>query len=159
MQQMREDSQMDASLEDLNALLRHQLHSLLTRLSILQGNRRAHDPVVSPALQRFNRFQQLLEQRFAQCHQVADYAAQLGYTEKSLSRAVVASSGMTAKAFIAARVVLEAKRLLVHTNLPVASIAERLGFDEATNFSKFFRREADSTPAEFRRRQLAATLA
>jgi transcriptional regulator GlxA family with amidase domain len=66
--------------------------------------------------------------------------------------------GMTAKAFIAARIVLEAKRLLVHTDLSVATIAEKLGFHEATNFSKFFRREADSTPAEFRRRQLAITL-
>ena len=34
-----------------------------------------------------------------------------------------------------------------------AAIADKLGFDEPTNFSKFFRREADDSPAEFRRRQ------
>lgn len=158
-EQMHEDSQMDASLDDANALLRHQLHSLLTRLIILQGRQQAGDPVPAPALQRYNRFRQLVEDRFAQCHQVADYARQLGYTEKSLARAVLGSTGMTAKAFIAARIVLEAKRLLVHTDLPVAGIGEKLGFDEATNFSKFFRREAGSTPAEFRRRQLATTSA
>ena len=111
---------------------------------------------MSPALQRFKRFQQLVEERFAQWHQVADYADRLGYTEKSLTRAVTASMGMTAKAFIAARVVLEAKRLLVHTDLPVATIAEKLGFDEATNFGKFFRREVGGTPAAFRRQQRAA---
>lgn len=152
-EQMREDAQLDAQLDDMHALLRHQLHALLTRLSILQGRQRAQESVISPALQRFKRFQQLVDERFAQWHQVADYASQLGYTEKSLARAVTASIGMTAKAFIAARINLEAKRLLVHTNLSVAAIAEKLGFEEATNFSKFFKREAACTPAEFRQRQ------
>lgn len=152
-EQMREDTQLDAPLDDVHALLRHQLHALLTRLSILQGRQQAQQPVISPALQRFKRFQQLVEERFAQWHQVGDYASQLGYTEKSLARAVTASMGITAKAFIAARIVLEAKRLLVHTDLSIVTIAEKLGFDEPTNFSKFFKREVDCTPAEFRRRQ------
>ncbi len=155
-QQMREDTRVDAPIDDVHALLRHQLHTLLTRLAILQGRQRAYEPVISPALQRFKRFQQLVEERFARWHQVADYASQLGYTEKSLARAVEAAMSMTAKAFIAARVSLEAKRLLVHTDLTIAGIAEKLSFDEPTNFSKFFKREAGCTPAEFRQRQRAS---
>lgn len=154
-QQMREDTLIDAPLEDVHALLRHQLHALLTRLSILQGRQQAQEPLISPASQRFKRFQQLVDERFAQWHQVADYASQLGYTEKSLARAVTAAMGITAKAFIAARINLEAKRLLVHTDMPVVTVAEKLGFEEATNFSKFFKREVGCTPAEFRRRQRA----
>ena len=157
LQQMREDTLTDALMgapqEDVHALLRHQLHTLLTRLSILHGSRQAREPLVSPASQRFQRFQQLVNARFAEWHQVADYASQLGYTEKSLARAVAAATGITAKAFIAARINLEAKRLLVHTDAPVVAIAEKLGFDEPTNFSKFFKREVACTPAEFRRRQ------
>lgn len=152
-QQMHEDTLIDAPPEDVHALLRHQLHALLMRLSILQGRQQAKEPLVSPALQRFKRFQQLVDERFAQWHQVAEYARQLGYTEKSLARAVTAAMGTTAKAFIAARINLEAKRLLVHLDMPVASIAEKLGFEEATNFSKFFKREVGCAPAEFRRRQ------
>lgn len=157
-EQMREDTQLSAPPNDVHALLHHQLYALLTRLSILQGRQQPQEPVISPALQRFKRFQQLVEERFAQWHQVADYASQLGYAEKSLARAVMASMGVTAKTFIAARIVLEAKRLLVHTDLPIAAIAEKLGFDEPTNFSKFFKREVDCTPAEFRRRQVAESL-
>ena len=157
-QQMREDTLMDvltgAPQEDVHRLLRHQLHTLLTRLSILHGRRQTQ--LVSPASQRFQRFQQLVDQRFAQWHQVAAYANQLGYSEKSLARAVAAATGMPAKAFIAARINLEAKRLLVHMDMPVTTIAEKLGFDEATNFSKFFRREVGCTPAEFRRIQRAS---
>jgi AraC-like DNA-binding protein len=155
-QQMREDTQFDAPLDDVHALLRHQLHALLMRLAILQSRQRAHEPVISPALQCFKRFQQLVEENYARWHQVAEYASQLSYTEKSLARAVEAAMGMTAKAFIAARINLEAKRLLVHTDLSIASIADKLGFEEATNFSKFFKRETGCTPAEFRQRQRAS---
>jgi AraC-like DNA-binding protein len=153
-QQMHEDALMDAPQDDVHALLRHQLHTLLTRLSILHGRQQMQEPRVSTTsqrFQRFQRFQQLVDKRFAHWHQVTDYANQLGCTEKSLARATAAAAGTTAKAFIAARINLEAKRLLAHTDLPVASIADQLGFDEATNFSKFFKREALCTPAEFRK--------
>ncbi|UKA46672.1 helix-turn-helix domain-containing protein [Xanthomonas campestris pv. campestris] len=150
--QMREDTLMLAPQEDVHALLRHQLHALLTRLSILHGRTQVRDVAVSAALRRFHRFQQLVEDRHAQWHQVANYADRLGCTEKSLARAVRSAMGTTAKTFIAARINLEAKRLLVHTSMPVAAIAEKLGFDEATNFNKFFRREVGCTPSDFRRR-------
>jgi AraC-like DNA-binding protein len=156
-EQMHADAQLEAPLDDVNALLRHQLYALLTRLCILEGRRQGQASVMSSALQRFQRFQQLVEERFAQWHQVADYADRLGYTEKSLTRALTESTGNTAKAFITARIVLEAKRLLVHTDLPVANIAERLGFDEPTNFGKFFKREAGDAPAAFRRQQRSAS--
>jgi len=151
--QMRNDTRLDGPLDVLHALLRHQLHALLARLGLLQAGRHPQQPLMSPLLQRFRRFQQLVDDRFDQWHRVKDYAQQLGYTEKSLARAVIASAGMTAKAFIAARITLEAKRLLAHTDQQVASIGDRLGFDEPTNFSKFFKREAGCTPAEFRHQQ------
>lgn len=152
-ERMDEDTALDAQREDLHLLLRHQLHALLARLNILSGRQQAQAPLASPAAQRFKRFQQLVNERFAGWHQVADYAGHLGYTEKSLARAVTAAAGTTAKAYIAARVNLEAKRLLAHTDMSVAAIAGKLGFEEATNFSKFFKREAGCAPAEFRRRQ------
>ncbi|GKS90472.1 AraC family transcriptional regulator [Acidovorax sp. SUPP2539] len=153
-QQMYEDAHLEASLDHVHALLRHQLHALLARLSLLKGRQRPLDePPVSAASQRFQRFQALVEERFANWHQVADYASHLGYTEKSLGRSLAAATGMTAKGWIAARINLEAKRLLVHTDLPIGAIANRLGFDEATNFTKFFKREVRCSPAEFRRRQ------
>lgn len=153
--QMQVDSTIDALTEDLHALLRYQLHALLSRLRLIHGRQEARDTLDSRVLQRFKRFRQTVEQCFARWHQVADYANQLGCTEKTLTRAAMAAVGMSAKVFIAARINLEAKRLLAHTDLPVALIADKLGFDEATNFSKFFKRDTGCTPAEFRRRQTA----
>ncbi len=56
------------------------------------------------------------------------------------------ATGRTAKRLIDARVVLEAQRPLVHTDLPVAAIGRMLGFSEPTNFGKFLARETGHTP-------------
>ena len=79
-----------------------------------------------------------------------DYARRLGYSESTLSRACVAAVGHTAKRAIDLRLVLEAKRLLVHSQATVVQISHQLGFSEPTNFVKFFRRLAGRTPQQFR---------
>jgi AraC-like DNA-binding protein len=150
---MKEDAGIEAPAADLNALLRHQFSALLARLSIAQGHIDPESDVTSSSVQRFKAFQQLVETRFAQWHQVAQYANHLGCSEKSLTRAALQVTGIAAKAVIAARINLEAKRLLAHSTVPATLIGERLGFDDPTHFVKFFKREAACTPGQFRRRQ------
>ena len=135
---------------DVQALLRYQFYALVTWLTVVHGERRTQDLRDSTALQRFRRFQKLVEQRFAEWNQLSNYASEIGCTEKSLARATTLAVGMSAKAFISKRINLEAKRLLAHTDMPVGVIAEKLGFQEATHFSKFFKRETCCTPKEFR---------
>lgn len=135
---------------DIQALLRYQFYALMSWLTVVHGERRTQGPGDTTALQRFKRFQKLVEQRFAEWNQISQYATELGCTEKSLTRATTLAVGMSAKAFISKRINLQAKRLLAHTDLPVGIIAEKLGFQEATHFSKFFKREARCTPKEFR---------
>lgn len=79
-----------------------------------------------------------------------DYAAALGYSPRTLTRMSLAATGRTAKQVIDDRVVLEAKRLLAHTDRPVAAIGVDLGFSEATNFVKFFIAREGSSPTTFR---------
>ncbi|MGO8092883.1 helix-turn-helix domain-containing protein [Rhizobium leguminosarum] len=100
---------------------------------------------------RFRRFKEAVDTNFFRWHQVCDYARALDSSEKTLARATLSIAGMSAKRFIVDRISLEAKRLLAYTGLPISEISSRLGFDEATNFVKFFRRETGSTPGIFRR--------
>jgi len=148
---MRLDAASDAVPKDIHALLRYQLCALLLRLTILQDRHVGTAVARSPGLQRFAGFRRLVEQNFAGWHQVSAYAAALGCTEKSLTRAALEATGQSAKSVITARIALEAKRLLVHTERPIYLIAESLGFAEATNFAKFFKRETDFTPIGFRK--------
>lgn len=148
--QMRDDSNLEAPREAKQSLLRHQLHALLVRLLVAGGtNPPGHDPM---SRQRYERWRHQLEQDFRNHHDVAHYARRLGLSERTLARVTRQFADASPKSLISARLTLEARRLLVHTDLPAASIAAELGFDEPTNFSKFFRHHVLCTPGEFRRR-------
>jgi AraC-like DNA-binding protein len=126
-------------------LLRHLLAALVLRLATVHGVE--EEPIEGDA---FPRFQAAVEQGFTRSHRVVDYAAQLGYSVRTLTRASQAAVGLGAKRFIDERILLEAKRLLIHTDLTAASIGQRLGFRRATAFTKFFRQHTNQTPSEFR---------
>ncbi|HEX6344137.1 AraC family transcriptional regulator [Umezawaea sp.] len=125
-------------------LLRHLLAAVLLRVARLAP---ADGPGHSAT---FQRFRHELERSFAETRNAADYAARVGYSLRSLNRVCQTATGRTAKALVDARVALEAKRLLAHTDLPVAAVGHRLGFTEPTNFGKFFTRETGTTPGAFR---------
>ncbi|OEO28070.1 hypothetical protein VW23_006655 [Devosia insulae DS-56] len=150
---MQQDAASDAQARELHALLRYQLCALLLRLTLLHDRAAAGVGSRSRGRQRFLKFRALLEQQFTAWHHVAHYADALACTEKSLTRSALEVTGRTAKQVIAQRLTLEAKRLLAHTERPVFLISESLGFDEATNFAKFFRRETGLSPGQFRDRQ------
>ena len=78
------------------------------------------------------------------------FIADLGYSERTVTRACRRVTGLTAKGVLDERVVLEAKRLLAHTDIPVGRVGERLGFGEASNFNKFFARHSGDLPSVFR---------
>ncbi|GAA4542096.1 helix-turn-helix domain-containing protein [Streptomyces collinus] len=130
------------------AVLRHTLTAFLLRLAHLAASS-------APALHRrtdstFTLFRDAVERDFAANHSVSAYADALGYSRRTLVRAVRAATGETPKAFIDKRVVLEAKRLLAHTELPIGRVGAAVGFPDAANFSKFFHQHTDRTPAAFR---------
>ena len=130
------------------AVLRHSLTAFLLRLAHLAASsaeaaRRQSDTT-------FTLFRDAVEKNFATNHSVSAYADSLGYSRRTLVRAVRAATGETPKGFIDKRVVLEAKRLLAHTDIPIGRVGAAVGFPDAANFSKFFHQHTEMTPAAFR---------
>lgn len=149
-ERMAADARLPAPAPALNTLLRSELQALLVRLHLGRARVTAEERVEPVTLKRFRRYRMILEREYRRWHSVAPYARHLGCSQKSLSRATLEVADVSAKALLTQRIVLEAKRLLAHSLLPVAAIADELGFDEATNFVKFFRRETGTTPGAFR---------
>ncbi|MET8627866.1 AraC family transcriptional regulator [Kitasatospora sp. NPDC004669] len=98
----------------------------------------------------FRSFRTAVEQDFTHSHHASDYAATLGYSVRTLTRATQAATGSTAKQYIDARILLEARRLLAHTNATSAEISRRLGFHDPSDFTKFFRNRDGNAPLRFR---------
>ena len=98
-----------------------------------------------------NQFQNLLSENYQIYQNVDEYAKMLHISPSYLSRTIKHHTGLTASELIRQRIVLSAKRLLVHTSQTVAEIACELNFTDPSYFSKFFRRETDMSPVSFRR--------
>ncbi|MDT0388081.1 MULTISPECIES: helix-turn-helix domain-containing protein [Streptomyces] len=130
------------------AVLRHTLTAFLLRLAHLAAS--SAEAQRQRADSTFTLFRDAVERDFATNHSVSAYADALGYSRRTLVRAVRAATGETPKSFIDKRVVLEAKRLLAHTDLPIGRVGAAVGFPDAANFSKFFHQHTDQTPAAFR---------
>ncbi len=135
------------TLEAYIATLRDLLSVILIRLAHLADPRQQ---TRSAGSEPFHRFRRAVEEGFGRTHRVEDYADQLGYSARTLTRATRAALGCGAKRYIDDRVLLEAKRLLIHTSLPPAAISERIGFAYPTVFSAFFRQHTGMTPTGFR---------
>lgn len=131
-------------------VLQLQLQALIVRLVRISDQAEAVLPVPDGAHRTYLRFIEALEQRYMQTRRVEDYAAALGYTTRTLTRACLVASQSTPKKLVEKRVALEAKRLLVHTDLSIKVIAQEVGFGEDTNFVKFFRRMEGVLPSAFR---------
>lgn len=100
--------------------------------------------------QQFLAFRQLLEAHYTQLHEVQDYAALLHITPRQLNLLTHKLSGRPAGVFIKERILLEAKRLLFAGELSIKEIGYRLGFDDPAYFNRFFKKNTQLTPVQFK---------
>lgn len=129
-------------------IIRHLLKAVLLKAErILNPGRAAGDLEASGP---FHSFRKLLEREFMNHRAVEYYCFSLGINAKGLNQVTRAVAQKTVKEMIDQRVLLEAMRLLAHTELSVMQLAHRLKFDEPTNFVKFFRRLSGKSPTDFR---------
>ncbi len=91
-----------------------------------------------------------VEKHFKTNRKVEFYIDKLAVYEKTLTKEVKALSGKTPKQYIDTRIILETKRLLAYSTLSIKEIGFELGWDEATNFNKFFKKHTGITPLDFR---------
>ena len=130
------------------AALGHALSTLLVQLSLVDAG--GNTPTDRPTHEAYAWFRDHVDDNFRSWHQVGEYAARLGYSTRTLNRLARQNTGLTAKQLVDERILLEAKRLLSHADVPVSEVGRELGFDDASNFSSWFRKQAGMTPATFR---------
>ena len=103
-------------------------------------------------LKALENFHAAVEKHFREEKSVQFYADQLNITPKHLNRITKATINKTSSDVIKERVLLEAKRMLVHSTHSLSSISEILGFEEYSYFSKTFKANTGSTPFDFRKK-------
>lgn len=148
------DELMNQSKEFHYEILQNHLHNLLMEAHREKRKQGFRELPKGANLDYTLLFNELLEKHFLTSKSVKVYADKIHVSEKRLSNATSAILGKSPKEIINERVILEAKRLLVHTNQGIKEIAFHLGFGETTNFIKYFRLQTGSTPTAFRESHL-----
>jgi AraC-like DNA-binding protein len=100
-----------------------------------------------------SRFIQLVKLNYRQSRNADYFARQLGITYKHLNAVCKEILELTAKQYIDDYIILEAKRRLINSSIKSTELAYELGFEEPTNFTKFFKQRTNLTPNSFKKAQ------
>lgn len=112
----------------------------------------------STALSRFEivtkEFRKALEVNFIKYKRPSDYANLLNISAPYLNECIKTVTGQPVSYHIQQRVILEAKRMLYHSDRSVKEIAAELGFEDYPYFSRLFTKVAGMTALSFRNKNL-----
>jgi len=106
-------------------------------------------------LEFFRKFTLLVDEHYKEKHHVADYAELLFMAPKTISHKFKRLNLPQPNDVIKNRILLEAKRLLVHTNLTAKEVGYELGYEDPAYFSRLFVQKSGETPSAFRAKFLA----
>lgn len=102
-------------------------------------------------LRLFLQFKGLVELHYAENRNADFYASKLNITYKHLNSICKDIINVTAKTFIDEFIILEAKRMLINSSVKSSELAFQLGFNEPTNFVKYFKKQTGLTPNSFKK--------
>ena len=99
-------------------------------------------------------FIHLLAEHLATSRSPSYYASQLNISPVYLNEVVKKVTGMSATLYIKNELILQAKRLLVHTDLSIKEISDSLGIDDYAYFTRIFTQTTGISPGTFRQKNL-----
>jgi AraC family transcriptional regulator, transcriptional activator of pobA len=92
-----------------------------------------------------------IEERYSEPISLKDVARAVSLSPGHLTTVVRRKTGRTVVEWIAERRMVEARRLLVETDLPVEEVGRRVGYGEAGYFVRSYKRVHGTTPLGWRR--------
>jgi len=98
----------------------------------------------------FKKLEHLISNHFTLHREASFYAEGMNMSLKQLNTVTKKAVGKTVSQLIFDRIILEAKRLLVHSDISISEISFRLKFDDPSYFSRLFKKKTSFPPEEFR---------
>ncbi|ADB39772.1 helix-turn-helix domain-containing protein [Spirosoma linguale] len=149
-------AQLQAELADPAALgkeelLRGYLKAFLIQLQRFKNQQQPPAFVTDEKRQQLLRYINLVDEHYTKGLSVGEYARLMHLSSRTLSQITGHFLNKTPSRLIQERIILEAQRLLLHSELNINQIGFRLGFDDPSYFVKYFKKHAGVSPSEFRR--------
>ena len=109
-------------------------------------NVKLYKPHADPLVKRVQEF---IEDHFNQLIQVSDLAAMVNITPRTLNRRFQSCMAMRPIEYIQAVRIEEAKRLLESGEVSIKSLADHVGYNDISSFTRLFKRATELTPKEY----------
>ena len=128
----------------------------LVKIFLIQSNnncnlRNSNNPqLIETSNHILRTFKKLLNKKYATVHMVSDYADEMAVTSDYLNKTVKNLTGKSAKDHIQSKLITEAKRSLLSSDISNKELAYALGFEESAHFNNFFKKITGNTPSQFR---------
>ena len=120
----------------------------LARLLALHDIDKAKTPGARHLLAKFRL---LIEKNFRSALPLPEYLARLKASEAQLRYACTQAGENTPVQMILARRMIEAKRILIYSDMPISTCAQALGFTDPAYFSRQFTQITGQSPSFYRR--------
>lgn len=139
----------DVSLEEM---IRTYLKQLLIRATRLWKKQHLEKKTTAQNsdVDFFRKFTLLVDTHYRKKHSVADYADLLAMAPKTVTHKFKRLKLPQPNEIIKNRIILEAKRLLVHTSMTAKEVAYNLGYEDPAYFSRQFLVKTGESPSGFR---------
>ncbi len=123
---------------------------LLSKVEHLKQDQPFHVNSLSK-IKLFQSFNNLLEVHFMETRNAAFYASRLAVTYKHLNAVCKELVNKTAKTIIDEFLILQVKRKLINSDVKSTELAYEMGFNDPTNFTKYFKKSTGLTPKTFKK--------
>ena len=131
------------------SMLRAYIHILIIQLQRLHMIDHPKQNAINES-ELVRRFKRLVAAHYNTEHSIQTYADDLGVSISHLNNILKSMTGYSPGQLIRHEIAMEAKRLLVHTELSISEVGYRLRFEDPSYFGRFFKRETGMNPALFR---------
>ncbi len=135
---------------DYHEMIRMCLNTILITLSRKLLNQHNATFAFNYEIVQLNTFYGLIENHFKEHQPLSYYCDKMNLTTKQLSYLCRKLIDKVPSEILMERVILEAKRLIIHTDLSISQISDELNYNDNSYFVRLFKKICKQTPDQFR---------
>ncbi|MDA9069861.1 AraC family transcriptional regulator [Algibacter sp.] len=138
------------SMFNYHEMIRLYLNIMFIELSRIYQSKEEKSIVYSYDLIQLNQFETLINKHFKEHQSLNFYAEKMNISLKQLSYLCKKTVNKTPSEILLERIILEAKRFIIHSSLSISAISDELNYNDNSYFIRLFKKVCSLTPEQFR---------